>query len=58
MLLAGLLLRNVPYVREAVHVDARWSSAMRNTALGVILTRAGLGLDPGVSAHTHSHTQT
>ncbi|XP_061768931.1 sodium/hydrogen exchanger 9B2 isoform X1 [Nerophis ophidion] len=46
MLLAGLVLRNVPYVTDAVAVDAAWSAALRNMALSVILARAGLGLDP------------
>ncbi|XP_068611960.1 sodium/hydrogen exchanger 9B2-like [Brachionichthys hirsutus] len=46
MLLAGLLLRNVPYVMDAVFIDAHWSAALRNIALSIILTRAGLGLDP------------
>uniref|UniRef100_A0A3P9I582 Cation/H+ exchanger transmembrane domain-containing protein n=1 Tax=Oryzias latipes TaxID=8090 RepID=A0A3P9I582_ORYLA len=46
MLLAGLLLRNVPYITTAVFIDTRWSAALRNIALSVILTRAGLGLDP------------
>ncbi|XP_055793117.1 sodium/hydrogen exchanger 9B2-like [Salvelinus fontinalis] len=46
MLLAGLVLRNVPYVTEAVHIDQAWSAALRNVALAIILTRAGLGLDP------------
>ncbi|XP_058480590.1 sodium/hydrogen exchanger 9B2 [Solea solea] len=46
MLLAGLLLRNVPYITDAVFIDTHWSSALRNIALSIILTRAGLGLDP------------
>ncbi|XP_070978445.1 sodium/hydrogen exchanger 9B2-like [Oncorhynchus clarkii lewisi] len=46
MLLAGLVLRNVPYVTEAVHIEQTWSAALRNVALAIILTRAGLGLDP------------
>uniref|UniRef100_A0A8C9XQS5 Cation/H+ exchanger transmembrane domain-containing protein n=1 Tax=Sander lucioperca TaxID=283035 RepID=A0A8C9XQS5_SANLU len=46
MLLAGLLLRNVPYVTDAVYIDTHWSAALRNIALSIILTRAGLGLDP------------
>ncbi|KAM6949133.1 sodium/hydrogen exchanger 9B2-like [Aplochiton taeniatus] len=46
MLLAGLALRNVPYVTEAVYIDQKWSAALRNIALAIILTRAGLGLDP------------
>uniref|UniRef100_A0A3P9DTE2 Sodium/hydrogen exchanger 9B2-like n=1 Tax=Maylandia zebra TaxID=106582 RepID=A0A3P9DTE2_9CICH len=46
MLLAGLLLRNVPYVTDAVFIDTHWSAALRNIALSIILTRAGLGLNP------------
>uniref|UniRef100_A0A3Q3Q8Q9 Cation/H+ exchanger domain-containing protein n=2 Tax=Monopterus albus TaxID=43700 RepID=A0A3Q3Q8Q9_MONAL len=46
MLLAGLVLRNVPYVTDAIFIDTHWSAAMRNVALSIILTRAGLGLDP------------
>ncbi|XP_035987068.1 sodium/hydrogen exchanger 9B2 isoform X2 [Fundulus heteroclitus] len=46
MLLAGLLLRNVPYVTNAVFINTHWSAALRNIALSIILTRAGLGLDP------------
>ncbi|XP_060951675.1 sodium/hydrogen exchanger 9B2 [Limanda limanda] len=46
MLLAGLVLRNVPYITDAVFINTHWSAAMRNIALSIILTRAGLGLDP------------
>ncbi|KAK2899409.1 hypothetical protein Q8A73_012538 [Channa argus] len=46
MLLAGLVLRNVPYVTDAVYINSHWSAALRNIALSIILTRAGLGLDP------------
>ncbi|XP_029696343.1 sodium/hydrogen exchanger 9B2-like isoform X3 [Takifugu rubripes] len=46
MLLAGLLLRNVPYVNDAVKISAKMSAATRSLGLGVILARAGLGLDP------------
>ncbi|KAB5546771.1 hypothetical protein PHYPO_G00075770 [Pangasianodon hypophthalmus] len=46
MLLMGLVLRNVPYVNEAVFIDQKWSSSLRSIALAIILTRAGLGLDP------------
>ncbi|KAM9699222.1 sodium/hydrogen exchanger 9B2-like isoform 2-T2 [Menidia menidia] len=46
MLLAGLLLRNVPGVSGLLVIDPRWSAALRNAALAIILTRAGLGLDP------------
>ncbi|TSU11354.1 Succinate--CoA ligase [ADP/GDP-forming] subunit alpha, mitochondrial [Bagarius yarrelli] len=45
MLLAGVLLRNIPVVTDAVHINFRWSASLRNIALAVILTRAGLGLD-------------
>ncbi|KAG8005885.1 Sodium/hydrogen exchanger 9B2 [Nibea albiflora] len=44
--LLGLLLRNVPYITDAVYIDTHWSAALRNIALSIILTRAGLGLDP------------
>ncbi|KAM4536639.1 sodium/hydrogen exchanger 9B2-like isoform 2-T2 [Odontesthes bonariensis] len=46
MLLAGLLLRNVPIITDAIFIDTHWSAALRNIALSIILTRAGLGLDP------------
>uniref|UniRef100_A0A3B4F7J0 Mitochondrial sodium/hydrogen exchanger 9B2-like n=1 Tax=Pundamilia nyererei TaxID=303518 RepID=A0A3B4F7J0_9CICH len=46
MLLAGLLLRNVPYITDAIFIDTHWSAALRNIALSIILTRAGLGLNP------------
>ncbi|XP_047442665.1 sodium/hydrogen exchanger 9B2 [Mugil cephalus] len=46
MLLAGLALRNIPYITKAIVIDAHWSSSLRNIALAIILTRAGLGLDP------------
>ncbi|GAA6065753.1 sodium/hydrogen exchanger 9B2 [Tachysurus ichikawai] len=45
MLLVGVLLRNIPVVTEAVYINFRWSASLRNVALAVILTRAGLGLD-------------
>ncbi|XP_027013742.2 sodium/hydrogen exchanger 9B2 [Tachysurus fulvidraco] len=45
MLLVGILLRNIPVVTEAVYINFRWSASLRNIALAVILTRAGLGLD-------------
>lgn len=53
MLLAGLLLRNIPVVTDAIFINTHWSSALRNIALSVILTRAGLGLNPSVSTHVH-----
>ncbi|KAK7819387.1 hypothetical protein U0070_025415 [Myodes glareolus] len=46
MLLAGFTIRNVPILYELVHIPTTWSSILRNTALTIILIRAGLGLDP------------
>ncbi len=46
MLIMGCLLRNVPKVNVAKDIDTDWSGALRNIALVVILSRAGLGLDP------------
>ena len=45
MLLAGLLLRNVRGIDFASHIDKRWSSTLRSTALVIILIRSGLGLN-------------
>lgn len=46
MLLMGFSLRNIPVVNNGVYVDYKWSAALRNIALAVILARAGLGIDP------------
>ncbi|XP_042153765.1 sodium/hydrogen exchanger 9B2-like [Oncorhynchus tshawytscha] len=48
MLPAGFILINVPFVTDAVsvHIEQTWSAALRNIALAIILTRAGLGLNP------------
>ncbi|NXS00073.1 SL9B2 protein, partial [Oxylabes madagascariensis] len=46
MLLAGFLIRNTPFISDFVQINLRWSVALRNIALSIILTRAGLGLDP------------
>lgn len=48
MLLAGFLIRNTPFVSDIVQINLRWSATLRNIALSIILTRAGLGLDPKV----------
>ena len=45
MLIVGFMLRNIPYINVATHIDKNWSSALRSVALVVILLRAGLGLD-------------
>ncbi|XP_063774306.1 sodium/hydrogen exchanger 9B2-like [Pseudophryne corroboree] len=46
MLLAGFLIRNIPFVTEQVQISYKWSAALRNIALAIILARGGLGLDP------------
>ncbi|NXK78646.1 SL9B2 protein, partial [Amazona guildingii] len=46
MLLAGFLIRNVWFISDIVQINLQWSAALRNIALSIILTRAGLGLDP------------
>nr|XP_030127513.3 sodium/hydrogen exchanger 9B2 isoform X1 [Taeniopygia guttata]XP_030127514.3 sodium/hydrogen exchanger 9B2 isoform X1 [Taeniopygia guttata]XP_032604076.2 sodium/hydrogen exchanger 9B2 isoform X1 [Taeniopygia guttata]XP_041571846.1 sodium/hydrogen exchanger 9B2 isoform X1 [Taeniopygia guttata] len=46
MLLAGFLIKNTPFISDFVQINLRWSAALRNIALSIILTRAGLGLDP------------
>ncbi|KAB7495032.1 Mitochondrial sodium/hydrogen exchanger 9B2 [Armadillidium nasatum] len=47
MLIVGVILRSVPYIDIiGSNIDSSWSSAIRKMALVVILTRAGLGLDP------------
>ncbi|CAH2301230.1 sodium hydrogen exchanger 9B2 isoform X1 [Pelobates cultripes] len=46
MLLAGFLIRNIPWVTDLVQIKYKWSAALRNIALAIILIRAGLGLDP------------
>ncbi|XP_052586083.1 sodium/hydrogen exchanger 9B1 isoform X3 [Peromyscus californicus insignis] len=51
MLLAGFTIRNVPIIYKFVHIPTTWSSALRNTALTIILIRAGLGLDPQALKH-------
>ncbi|XP_053414665.1 sodium/hydrogen exchanger 9B1 isoform X1 [Nycticebus coucang] len=46
MLMAGFVIRNVPSISKHVHIHNTLSSTLRNTALTIILIRAGLGLDP------------
>ncbi|KAI8521382.1 Sodium/hydrogen exchanger 9B2 [Branchiostoma belcheri] len=46
MLVAGILLRNVPGIMVGSWIDPVWASSIRLIALTVILIRAGLGLDP------------
>ncbi|XP_029798428.1 sodium/hydrogen exchanger 9B1 isoform X2 [Suricata suricatta] len=51
MLLAGFTIRNVPFLSDYIHINNTWSSTLRNTALTIILIRAGLGLDPRALKH-------
>nr|XP_025146145.1 sodium/hydrogen exchanger 9B1 isoform X5 [Bubalus bubalis] len=46
MLLAGFAVRNVPFLSDITYISNELSSTLRNTALTIILMRAGLGLDP------------
>ncbi|CAJ0915459.1 unnamed protein product [Ranitomeya imitator] len=46
MLLAGFLIRNIPFITDQVQISYKWSASLRNIALAIILTRGGLGLDP------------
>lgn len=55
MLLMGFMLRNIPVVSKGVYIDYKWSASLRNIALAVILTRAGLGLDPTVNHILHKY---
>lgn len=45
MLIVGFMLRNVPGINIATDINPVLSRTLRNIALTVILTRAGLGLD-------------
>lgn len=45
MLIAGFMLRNVPHIDFASHIDKKWSSSLRSIALVIILIRSGLGLN-------------
>ena len=45
MILAGFILRNVPGIDFARHISNNWSSAARNVALVIVLTRGGLSMD-------------
>nr|XP_023404275.1 sodium/hydrogen exchanger 9B1 [Loxodonta africana] len=51
MLLAGFTLRNIPFLSQYIYISSTWSSSLRNTALTIILVRAGLGLDPEALKH-------
>jgi len=49
-LLMGLALRNLPHpLNVAYYIDHDISSHLRELALTIILTRAGLEIDPKVS---------
>ena len=46
MLIVGFLLRNIPGIDVAKHINKQWSATLRSIALVVILIRSGLELDP------------
>ncbi|GAB6021553.1 Sodium/hydrogen exchanger 9B2 [Chamberlinius hualienensis] len=46
MLIMGFILRNIPHLNIAHDLRPDWSAFLRNAALTIILTRAGMGLDP------------
>ena len=45
MLIVGFMLSNIDAINLHQHITPSWSSALRSTALCVILLRSGLGLD-------------
>ncbi|XP_007429869.1 sodium/hydrogen exchanger 9B2-like [Python bivittatus] len=45
MLLAGFLIRNIEYISKVILIKVEWGSILRNIALSIILSLAGLGLD-------------
>nr|XP_020661074.1 mitochondrial sodium/hydrogen exchanger 9B2-like [Pogona vitticeps] len=46
MLLAGSLIRNIPFTSNIVKINVQWGAVLRNIALSIILALAGLGLNP------------
>lgn len=44
MIIAGIILRNVPYIDFAKYIQPTWSSTIRNIALVIILIRGGLSM--------------
>lgn len=44
MIVAGIILRNVPYINFAKDIQPTWSSTIRNIALVIILIRGGLSM--------------
>ena len=45
MIIAGIMLKNVPGIDFARHISNTWSSTIRNIALIVVLLRGGLSMD-------------
>ncbi|KAJ7327084.1 hypothetical protein JRQ81_016843 [Phrynocephalus forsythii] len=45
MLLAGFLIRNIPFTSNIVKINVQWGAVLRNIALSIILALAGLGLN-------------
>lgn len=48
MLVAGFLIRNIPFTSSIVKIKVQWGAVLRNIALSIILALAGLGLNPEV----------
>lgn len=44
MIVAGIILRNIPYIDFAKDIQPAWSSTIRNIALVIILIRGGLSM--------------
>jgi NhaP-type Na+/H+ or K+/H+ antiporter len=45
MLIAGVLLNNIPYIAVTRDINPRWSSIIRSVALVIILIRGGISMD-------------
>ena len=50
MLIAGVILNNIPYIAVTRLINPNWSSVVRSIALTVILTRGGIAMDAGACA--------
>ena len=48
MLIAGVVLNNIPYIAVTRLINPSWSSVVRSVALTVILMRGGIAMDAGV----------
>ena len=53
MLIAGVVLNNIPYIAVTRLINPNWSSVVRSIALTVILTRGGIAMDAGACMCTY-----